>query len=49
MMSEYTSTPCHYNTSTVQCWYHQQISEETGERMNMTNNGQRRVQHMQIQ
>jgi len=49
MMSEYTTTPCHCNTRTLQCWYQQQISEERGEYVNVTNNGQRKVEQVQTQ
>jgi hypothetical protein len=43
------STPCHHDTSTLQCRHNQQISEETGEHFNVTNNGQKKVEHMQKQ
>jgi hypothetical protein len=45
MMSEYISTPCHRNKSKLQCWNQQQISKKTAEHMNMTNNGQKEVEH----
>jgi len=46
MMSEYTSTQCHYNMSTVQCRYQQQISEEREKHVNMKNNGPKKVEQM---